>query len=329
RTGGPVNALRALVEQMGVHDVIYSMVPIGYKTFFKPGPFTRLFHTWAQNLKIPDPDNRQRNALRDDMSRLVNAGKGSYRRFYNDWIDMLASIMTPTTLNPFSQGVCAPFPFLEEMVDFDELKRFPGRFYMNAYNITKDITKGKMVQFSKEEITPAHFRAALAYPSIYPPAEINGQLYYEGADHDPINFGHLIEECQHWKRLRRFVDEEDWKREKFEIKNIVLIDILDSLRNYLIREPRSLWDAYGISIMTPVVALAEKNIEHFLKYDNIVYENGKPKKRFNFLRMKFTIPEDVRPYIMEWSYSNLNNLWSIGYVTGMNFCDRHFRSEKE
>src|SRR5262249_47896572 len=52
RTGGPVKALRALVEQMGVHDVIYSMVPIGYKTFFKPGPFTRLFHRWAQNFKI-------------------------------------------------------------------------------------------------------------------------------------------------------------------------------------------------------------------------------------------------------------------------------------
>jgi len=322
RTGGPKKALRALVEQMGVHDVIYSMVPIGYKTFFKPGPFTRLFHTWAQNLKIPDPDNRQRNALRDDMSRLVNAGKGSYRRFYNDWIDMWASIMTPTTLNPFSQGVCAPFPFLEEMVDFDELKRFPGRFYMNAYNITKDITKGKMVQFSKEEITPAHFRAALAYPSIYPPAEINGQLYYEGADHDPINFGPLMEECRKCER----------DMENIKIKNIVLIDILDNLESYLIREPQSLWDAYGISIMMPVVALAEKCIEHFEQHQNIeqdahgclVYENGKPKKKYNFLRMKFDIPEEVQPHIMEWSYSNLDSLWREGYKTGKDFCDRHF-----
>jgi predicted acylesterase/phospholipase RssA len=339
----PVKALQGLVEQMGVHDVIYSMVPIGYKTFFKPGPFTRLFHRWAQNFKMrefPLDPIAGLNIPRDFLdlynlvaSQFVNAGKGSYRRLYNDWINLWVAMMTPSTLNPLSQGMCAPFPFLDDMVDFDKLKEFPGRFYMNAYNITK----GRMEQFYKDEITPAHFRAALAYPGIYPPAEINGQLYYEGADHDPINFGHLIQEVQHWKRLRRFVDEEDWKKENFEIKNIVLIDILESLKLYLIREPRNLWDAYGISIMTPVVALAEKNIDHFLTYDNIerdehgclVYENGKPKERYNFRRMNFTIPEDVRPYIMEWSYSNLKNLWSIGYVTGMNFCDRYFPSEKK
>src|SRR5262249_13521855 len=197
-----VEALWGLVEQMGVHDHIYSMVLIGYKTFFKPGPFTRLFHRWTRNFKMRDFPldpiagvNIPRDAL--DMynlvaSRLANAAKGSYRRFYNDWIDLWVAMITPSTLNPLSQGVCAPFPFLDEMVDFDKLKTFPGLFYMNAYNMTK----GEMEQFSKHEITPAHFRAALAYPSIYPPAEINGQLYYEGADHDPINFGYLVDECQ-------------------------------------------------------------------------------------------------------------------------------------
>src|SRR5262249_29874430 len=144
------------------------------------------------------------------------------------------------------------------MVDFDKLRNFPGRFYMNAYNITQE----KMVQFSKEHITPAHFRAALAYPSIYPPAEIDGQLYFEGADHDPINFGPLMNECKGIKDMN--------------IKNIVLIDVLDSLKKYLVREPRSLWDAYGISIMTPVVSLAEKNIELFQNHGNIHYEDGKP-----------------------------------------------------
>src|SRR5262245_18271843 len=131
-----VEALRGLVEQMGVHDHIYSMVPIGYKTFFKPGPFTRLFHRWARNFKMRDfplypiaginipPDATELyNVV---ASRLANVAKGSYRRFYNDWIDLWVATMTPSTLNPFSQGMRAPFPCLDEMVDVDKLKTFPG-----------------------------------------------------------------------------------------------------------------------------------------------------------------------------------------------------------
>ena len=36
----PKEALKSLVD-LGVSDLIYRLLPIGYKTFFKPGPFTR------------------------------------------------------------------------------------------------------------------------------------------------------------------------------------------------------------------------------------------------------------------------------------------------
>src|SRR5262245_34629733 len=100
-----VEALQGLVEQLAVQDCIYSMVPIGYKTFFNPGPFTRLFQRWARNFKMRDFPldpiagvNIPRDAL--DLynlvaSRLANAAKGSYRRFYNDWIDLWVAMMTP------------------------------------------------------------------------------------------------------------------------------------------------------------------------------------------------------------------------------------------
>lgn len=306
----PNEALRDLVEIMGVHDAIYTLIPIGYKTFFKPGPFTRPFHRWAQLFKLgefplgPIPggsSSRRLDAFRSLYNTManqwLNIRGGSYKRLYNDWIDLWTAILTPTTLNAFSQGLGAPFPFLDDMVDFHKLELFPGQFYMNAYNLTDH----RMKTFTKFDITPAHFRAALAYPSMYPPADINGKLYSEGADQDPINFGNLMSR----------VDRKD-------IRSIVLIDILGSLEPFLVREPRSLWDAYGISIMTPVVALAKKNLEHFKEHDNKDKDN---KDIFELLEMRFTIPKDLQPHIMEWSYSNLSHLWNIGYVTGVKFCE--------
>src|SRR5215467_1383799 len=40
--GDPRGALRDIVN-WGVADPIYRLFPLGYKTFFKPGPFTPLF----------------------------------------------------------------------------------------------------------------------------------------------------------------------------------------------------------------------------------------------------------------------------------------------
>ena len=42
--------------------------------------------------------------------------------------------------------------------------------------------------FHKEQITADHFRAALAFPFIYPPYELNGNFYIEGSAIDPMNF---------------------------------------------------------------------------------------------------------------------------------------------
>jgi NTE family protein len=307
---GPYEALRGIVEMMGVHDLIYSLIPIGYKTFFKPGPFTRPFRRLGQLVKIkefplgPIPagvTSRQPDVLRRYFNeRIENWMKykgGQFTRLYNDLVDLWVSILTPSTTNPFSQGMCAPFPFFDEMVDFSKLLDFPGQFYMNAWNVTDS----KMDIFTKGELTPAHFRAALAYPSIYPPAEVNGKFYFEGADHDPLNFGNLTTRV-----------------DRGHIKTVMVIDILGSLEPYLVRRPRSLWDAYGISIMTPVVALARKNLEHFENYQNRD-EKGKPI--FELLKLKFPIPESLQPHIMEWSYSNLSHLWDIGYVVGEKFCE--------
>jgi hypothetical protein len=152
-------------------------------------------------------------------------------------------------------------------------------------------------------------------PFIYPPVEVEGQLYIEGADHDPISIGNL---------RQRFEDND-------YIKTVVIFDVLSSLDDYILREPRSVWDAYQISIMAPIVSLAEKNIKEI---EAVVLEENETRRQtiseryhgapyegneLNGYILNFEIPQAQRDHILDWSYSNLAGLWRIGYRTGLDF----------
>jgi hypothetical protein len=98
------------------------------------------------------------------------------------------------------------------------------------------------------------------------------------------------------------------------LRNVVVFDVLSSKK--IIREPRSLYDAWIQSIMIPLVEIAKDDIELFQhKYNK---EWG-----LNLLRIKFDIPDDHWPYVLEWSYSNLSKLYDIGYAAGENFYDEN------
>ena len=95
---------------------------------------------------------------------------------------------------------------------------------------------------------------------------------------------------------------------------IVYIDILGNLSDMLLRPAESLWDAYGLSIITPIVALARKDLAHFKTVDQQeVFLGG-----YRLLEMAFKFPSRKRR-ILDWSYSNLCKLWEIGYDAGMTF----------
>jgi hypothetical protein len=120
-------------------------------------------------------------------------------------------------------------------------------------NSTKSGLKMHLFYNKKEGIHPEEVRAAFAYPFIYPPVTINGEVYFEGAARDPISFGNLlVDESE--GRVRAAVK---------DIERIVLIDILGSLDRYLLREPRDLLDAFSLSILAPAVAHAQKEIARF------------------------------------------------------------------
>jgi predicted acylesterase/phospholipase RssA len=142
----PKDALKSLVD-LGVSDLIYRLVPIGYKTFFKPGPFTRPIRQLAQLFKIGSLPLQQIDrpvtglglAYNEWLKLWDTAPGGGVKRFYNDLIDLWAAAITPTPLHYWSKGVCDPLPFLEDLVDFHVLneKNGPFHFYMNAFSVTE------------------------------------------------------------------------------------------------------------------------------------------------------------------------------------------------
>jgi NTE family protein len=276
-------ALASLV-QAGVADPIFDVFPLPFKTFYKLGPFSGPMRKWSQMFKI-SPDTADK----------MHIG-GASMRLFNDSIDFWTAMITPTTLTPNSLGLCEPYPLLADEVDFDKLRKFSGEFFMNAYSISK----GEMVEFNKNQVDIRHFHAAMSFPFMYPPQEIDGHYYFEGSSMDPLNLPKLKE-----KHVRK----------ELSTQTVVLIDVLGSLKSSLVRKPRNLMDAFGISIMTPVVSLAEKNVQHFKD----VHHSDPTARQFELLELKFDIPEADRPYVTDWSYSNLSRMLEIGLETGERF----------
>jgi len=264
-------ALKSITE-LGVDDAIFDILPIGYKTFFKPGPFTEPFRNWAKLLKLgsrsdggrlPNLDKLKERYEKEVLHASLEAkDREAFKRLYNDWIDLLTGVITPGVLTPESLGLCAPFPLADDVVDFALLDRWAGTLSVPAYDLNPDPNTGRqrgIVQFSNrpgpgaKKLDANGVRACLAAPFIYPPFGLGGGLYTEGAFEEPYN------EDTGWLR-----DVEEGK-----IRSVLILDILNR-EDELLREPLDLWDAYGSSIMTPVVAQAKtvRRLFALLKEEN-------------------------------------------------------------
>ena len=142
----PKAALESLVD-LGISDPIYRLLPVGYKTFLKPGPFSRPIRQFAQSFKIGSfpltqidkPATGFGHAYNEWIKLWETAQGGRLKRFYNDLVDLWAAAITPAPITYWSKGVCDSLPFLEETVDFKTLNdhHFPIHFYVNAFSITE------------------------------------------------------------------------------------------------------------------------------------------------------------------------------------------------
>jgi NTE family protein len=280
-------------REMGVHDSIYDLFPVNFKVFHKPGSLADAY----------------RRALHS-LPRLV-PGQDPASRLFADWMALMFAAWCPSDLSEKSLGLCDHAPWIDEVVDFDRLKSFPGEFYMNAYCI-EDHT---MTIFTKEQITPDHFRAALAFPFIYPPFKFNGKTYIEGSAIDTLCFEGLLKYREERLRREKAGETKTQKLVALEpLRNVVVFDVLSSKK--IIREPRSLYDAWVQSIMIPLVEIAKDDIELFQhKYND--------EWQLNLMRIKFDILDEHWPYVLDWSYSNLAKLYDIGYAAGQKFYEQN------
>lgn len=185
--------------------------------------------------------------------------------------------------------------FIEHIIDFDKIRDIIPHFYLNAYNVTKQIID----DFTQDEITPDHFRAALAFPLIYGPYRLKGDLYYEGAVVDCLNFKDLVE--QH-----------------HGLETIVVFDVLGS--DTLIRAPRNIYDSWVLSMIIPLVKTAEDNLDLFALKHNNGWRRPEGAKT-DLLKIEFDIPDQYLIEVLDWSASNAARLFDIGYKSGLRFSD--------
>jgi NTE family protein len=299
---------------MGVHDAIYRFYPVNFKVFHKPGALAQAYTKFWQLAADKDQWLRMLPAsplfapwAKEWMQFLgkfsSSADKnGDARRLFDDWATLMLATFCPSDLSATSLGLCQPAPFIEQVVDFSQLQKFDGDFYMSAYCIETD----SMDTFAKEEIRLEHFQAALAFPLIYAPFKMDGKTYIEGAAKDTLNFKSLLEKR---KGHAKFID------------TIVVLDVLGL--DDLITEPRSLYDAWVKSIIVPLTAIAKDDIKLFeeihLKDQTNLNEHFDGKKP-NVVKINFHEQLKHKSYnwqnMFDWSYSNLSTLYDAGYRAG-------------
>lgn len=307
RSGDARQALADTVK-LGISDWIYDLLPVNYKVFAKSGPAADAFR---QMLSL-NPFARQILAQQADTPA---------QRLFGDWLQLVWATLTPNETGPQSLGLCAHVPFAEEVIDFAALANLPSEFYINAFNVTR----GKMTIWGKHEVTPEHFRAALSFPLIYPPYTIDGEDYIEGAAIDTINFRALLAELPEeaeGKAAKYFICgcKEHQHGLHRDIDTLVVFDILGS--DKLIRTPRNLYDAWVHSIITPLVEIARDDIRLF-ELEHNLNADGSKKRRLLKVPLLNSLPEDAWPEVLDWSESNLERLYAVGYQAGKRFCAEH------
>jgi predicted acylesterase/phospholipase RssA len=279
----PAEALRS-VRSMSVTDLIYDRFPVNYKVFSKSGP---LADVWRAALSA-NP------FFRIDPKHYESSPAYA---LVADLMLLWAATLTPGVPQMADWGLCAPTPFVESIIDFDKIRSIKPYFYMNAYNLSQR----RMCDFAKEFITPEHFHAALAFPFIYGPYKLDGDFYYEGAVVDCLNFKDLL-------------------RRHRGLQTIVVFDVLGSKK--LIRKPRNLYDSWVLSMIIPLVATAEDDVELFaLKYNHGWRRRDGAKA--DLLKIDFDIPPKYLDQVLDWSASNARRLFDIGYESGMKFVEQH------
>jgi predicted acylesterase/phospholipase RssA len=218
----------AATREMGIDDLIYDQFPVNYKIFQKPGKLAEAYAHVVNPVvwSIPRENRRQ--------------------RLLGDTLGFMAAMMQPASLSAASQGLCQPPPWIDLVVDFDELEKNMAKgkrkFRLTAYCVED----GDERTFDESEITAEHFKAALAMPFIYAPykmrdardGKVKSWLEASAFRTMELNPGDVMTENR--------------------IETLIYFDLMGN--DNLIGEPKNLIDAWGKSIVAPLTQIAQQQL---------------------------------------------------------------------
>lgn len=283
KNGDPVSTLRGLSE-MGVADPLYQQFPVNFKVFNKPGIMADAY--------------RKMLGMNPLFTQLKDwPAKDPLSQWLKDSAELALACTCPSDLNTSSTGLCAHVPFIEEIINFDAVPEIVPAFYVNAYNLSTR----KMANWKQNEIDPLHLQAALSFPFIYPPTQIGDEYFIEGATIDCLNFKDLLKNHP-------------------DLEEIVVFDILGAER--LLHPPRDLYDAWVMSLITPLVEIARDDVKIFEdRYKGNICLHKVP--------LLDSIPDEVLTEVFDWSRSNLNRLYDIGHAATTAWAKKHLAHLKK
>jgi NTE family protein len=304
----PAEALRNTMN-FGVSDAIYSILPINYKVFFRGGRLSEKFRDYWR--KLPPVRYAEHQF-----------GMSPAEKLQADLLLLAGAMITPDDTNFFDQGICAHVPFIADIVDFEKLKRlYWPRCFLNAYCIDTQ----EIVEFEGSNIDIGRFRAAFSFPFLYAPYEIDGHLFYEGAAFTGLNLITLA---------LRYLNIPYVPKVNGDAYRFILFDVLGT---DLIHPARNIMDAYSQSIIAPSIAVAEKEISIFKAWVKTGDKEFIPPDEWRVRAavgppgtvpnveppyiVPFPVPPEQLPYILDWSRSNLECLFDIGYESGLIFLE--------
>jgi NTE family protein len=277
---------------INVHDLIYDAIPLNFKVFQKRGPLTEIMTKLSRKLHVRDQPN------------FYSDREFASRRLINDWIDLLATVATPSSLNYFSPSICQRLTdSLDGLVNWEALKTSEISFYLNAYNITKQ----HLEVFDNSNLDSEAFFAALALRWLYEPTEKNGSKYSEGAAHDPSGlnafFHHVFGSATPSEK---------------RVNKIIVINALTSSLRY---KPDNIYSALQSGIMDPLVTISDATLGHYAKWESSQNEAQDVRKDKitiapKLYRIKFDEHFSDPTKFYNWSYSNAESFWRIGYLEG-------------
>ncbi|WP_288842729.1 patatin-like phospholipase family protein [uncultured Deefgea sp.] len=275
KNADPVKTLRGL-QEMGIADFLYRAFPVNFKVFNKPGNMADGYRQMTAPLQAMLAQWQPQDPFSQTFKDATQLGIAS---------------ACPSDVNTRSLGLCAHAPFVEDVIDFARLQQPGTDIWVNAYNLSQH----EMANWPRQKIGVQQLQAALSFPLLYAPTEIDGDFYMEGAAIDCLNF-------------------KDLRKNYPELEEIVIFDLLGAEK--LLRKPKDLYDAWVMSIITPLVEIARDDVKIF----EALHGEGITLHKVPLLE---AVPHEALPDVFDWSRSNLTRLYQLGYHTAKAYAQQH------